>query len=299
MKLTHLDLFSGIGGFALAAQWANFTTIGFSEIDPFCCKVLAKRWPRILNYGDIRNIGRIEGLDLITGGFPCQPFSCAGKKKGRNDDRHLWPEFHKLIRINKPRFVVAENVTGNINMELDNIFDDLENEGYEAGAFIIPASTVGAPHKRNRVWIVAYADRLGRYDRFDHSARVQLEMDWQRDIAAFQTVGFGFIPESWATFDFKKWIGFTPDPASQRQQGTRQPRQYLRTESTSEEKTSHAFDDLVHTVNGWEKNKPPFPGVDDGLPDGLDRNKSLGNAIVPQVIFPILRFLALIGERTQ
>lgn len=160
--MNHLDLFSGIGGFALAAEWCGITTIGFSEIDPYASEVLRKHWPSIKNYGDIRTITRTtipHQVDLITGGFPCQPFSTAGKQRGRDDPRDLWPEMFRVIKEFRPRWVIGENVAGFIKMELDRTLTDLENEGYTVRAFIIPACAVGAPHRRDRVWIVAHAGR--------------------------------------------------------------------------------------------------------------------------------------------
>lgn len=116
--LKHLDLFSGIGGFALAAKWVGgIETIAFSEIDPFCCKVLEKNFPGIKNYGDVRNVTEKEAW-LITGGFPCQPFSIAGKRRGKNDDRYIWPEMFRVIQQTKPDWVICENAFNFVNMEL-------------------------------------------------------------------------------------------------------------------------------------------------------------------------------------
>lgn len=158
--MRHLDLFSGIGGFALAAQWAGFETVGFCEIDEFCRKVLSKHWPETPIHGDIREVdGRdYAGVELITGGYPCQPFSVVGKRKGAADDRHLWPEMRRIIAQAKPRWVVAENVTGHITLGLDSVLTDLESLDYSAGAVVIPAAAVGALHRRERVWVVANAN---------------------------------------------------------------------------------------------------------------------------------------------
>ena len=168
-ELTVLDLFSGIGGFSLGLENAGFSTIAFCEIEPFCQKVLSKHWPKIPVAGDIRklsykngklyNAGRViyEGkIDLICGGFPCQPFSVAGKQKGKDDNRHLWPEMLRVIKEAKPSWVIGENVPGIINLALDQVYIDLEGEDYEVETLIIPACAVGAPHRRDRVWIIAY-----------------------------------------------------------------------------------------------------------------------------------------------
>lgn len=150
-----LDLFSGLGGFSIAARWMGWETIGFSEVDPYCCKVLAKNFPGVKNYGDIRNMdGRTITADLITGGFPCQSFSLAGKRKGTEDDRYLWPQMFRVIAEANPSYIVAENVPGIINVALEHVCLDLESLGYEVAPVVIPACAVGAPHRRDRVWIL-------------------------------------------------------------------------------------------------------------------------------------------------
>jgi DNA (cytosine-5)-methyltransferase 1 len=156
---THLDLFSGIGGFALAAEWNGWRTIGFSEIDPFACKVLKRRWSQTPNYGNIRSIENVKA-DLVTGGFPCQPFSHTGLKKGFGDERYLWPEMLRVIREAQPLWVVGENVPGIIHIALDTVLDDLQENGYTPWVFDIPACAAGAPHLRHRIWIVAYSARV-------------------------------------------------------------------------------------------------------------------------------------------
>ena len=186
---THLDLFSGIGGFALAARWVGIETIQFVEIDKFCQKVLNKNFPGVPIHDDIKTFTYTEtikndernrrildettkggkGSDsaiitgnqyadrpfILTGGSPCQPFSFAGKRKGKEDNRFLWPEMFRVIKEIKPRWVVAENVAGIVRMALDDCLSDLEGEGYATETVIIPACAVNAPHRRDRVWIVA------------------------------------------------------------------------------------------------------------------------------------------------
>lgn len=164
MTMTHASLFSGIGGFDLAAEWAGWTNAFNCEIDPFCRKVLKYHFPDAEQYGDIRTtdftIWR-DRIDVLTGGFPCQPFSLAGKRKGTEDDRYLWPEMLRVIRTVRPRWVVGENVFGIVNwsegMVFDKVCSDLEAAGYEVQPYIIPACGVGAPHRRDRCWFVAHA----------------------------------------------------------------------------------------------------------------------------------------------
>jgi DNA (cytosine-5)-methyltransferase 1 len=159
-KLKLLDLFSGIGGFSLGLEsTGGFETIGFVEKDKFCQKVLKKHWSNINIEEDIRNVkGERYAADIITGGFPCQPFSVAGKRKGKDDDRYLWDETIRVIRECKPKWFVGENVEGIVNIAngtvLQQIQQDLEKEGFEVQCGIIPASGIGAWHQRKRVWII-------------------------------------------------------------------------------------------------------------------------------------------------
>jgi DNA (cytosine-5)-methyltransferase 1 len=166
-KLKVLDLFSGIGGFSLGLHSTGiFDTVKFVEFDKFCQKVLQKNFKDIPIEGDIRDVkGEEFEADVITGGFPCQPFSVAGKQKGTNDNRYLWPEMFRLIKEIKPEFVIGENVQGLINLQdgmvLRQVQDQLEGEGFEVQCFLIPASGIGAWHQRNRVWIIGHSKHNG------------------------------------------------------------------------------------------------------------------------------------------
>lgn len=178
VAMKHLGLFEGIGGFSLAARWAGWKTTGLVEINPFCQQVLKYHFPEAQGFGDIkkftyavfksilRNRGiRDRRVDIITGGFPCQPYSLAGKRKGADDPRHLWPNMLETIRQFKPTWVVGENVRGITNWNGGLVFEqvqtDLEAIGYEVQAFILPACAVDAPHRRDRVWFVAYRSDSG------------------------------------------------------------------------------------------------------------------------------------------
>jgi len=166
-KLKVLDLFSGIGGFALGLDSTGFfETVKFVEMDKYCQKVLRKNFPNIPIEEDIKNVeGKEYEADVVVGGFPCQPFSVAGKQKGTNDNRYLWPEMLRLIKEIKPEFVIGENVQGIINLQngmvLRQVQDELESEGFEVQCFLIPASGIGAWHQRYRVWIVGHSQHNG------------------------------------------------------------------------------------------------------------------------------------------
>jgi site-specific DNA-cytosine methylase len=153
-----LDLCAGIGGFSLAAEWMGWEVAGHVEIEPFCQSILRKHWPSVPLIADIHDCKGDEfgPLDIITAGIPCQPFSVSGKRRGHEDVRHLWPEALRLVGGVRPRWVVVENVGGFVGMALDATCADLEEQGYEVGAALLPACGVEAPHIRNRIWIIAH-----------------------------------------------------------------------------------------------------------------------------------------------
>ncbi len=164
-KMKHGSLFSGIGGFDLAAEWIGWENVFHCEREPFAQKVLQHHFPNSKLYEDIKKFDATNyfgRIDILTGGFPCQPFSAAGKRKGTEDDRHLWPEMLRIIREISPRYVVGENVRGLVNWSGGLVFEqvcaDLEAEGYEVIPFILPACAKDAPHRRDRIWFVAYAN---------------------------------------------------------------------------------------------------------------------------------------------
>ena len=160
-KLKVLDLFSGIGGFSLGLErTGGFETVAFCEIDKFCQKVLKKHWPDVPIHDDVGTLEYDGPVDLICGGYPCQPFSTAGKRQGTEDDRHLWPAMFSLIQKHRPAWVIGENVAGHVSMGLDDVLSDLGGETYECRAFIIPACAVDAPHRRDRLWVLAHCDSL-------------------------------------------------------------------------------------------------------------------------------------------
>ena len=194
-----LDLFSGLGGFSLGLERTGcFKTIAFCDNDKFSKLILDKHWKGVKVYNDVREITKerfiadgIQFPDIITGGFPCQPFSVAGKQKGTSDDRHLWPDMFRIIKAFKPRYVIGENVRGIINIQDGVVFEtvctDLESEGYEVQPFIIPAAGVGAPHRRERVWIVAHSSKFGCGSRSDNWEGRQVSNNEERQLTQDQS----------------------------------------------------------------------------------------------------------------
>ena len=285
-----LDLFSGIGGFSLGLERAGMKTIAFCEIEPFCRKVLNKHWPDVPVFDDIRNMSADdlpEKPDLICGGYPCQPFSVAGKQRGEKDDRHLWPEMYRIIQSCRPTWVIAENVAGHISMGLDQVLFDLEAAGYEAQPFVIPACGLNAPHKRERVWIVGYAehdgssgDALGSlHHKAANSGSPQPETSVESEGTGEPSVHGEVAAELPEDSNGSEAVA---DCRSSRVQAGI-PEQKQRQERKPEKSNYRG-----HRLNGWTGNsiwstEPAVGRVVDGFPGRVDRIKSLGNAVVPQI----------------
>jgi DNA (cytosine-5)-methyltransferase 1 len=366
--MKYLDLFSGIGGFALAASWVwgeELEIVSFVEIDKFCQKVLKKHWPNVRIIDDVREVHGIvtysksinrwnereniangkrgeggsftpesnnddrrnkrtcpsclEPVDLICGGFPCQPFSCAGKRKGKEDDRHLWPEMFRIIQELKPRWVLGENVAGLINLGLTDCISDLEREGYEVQTFIIPACAVQAPHRRDRVWIVANSEskrdrgcssnQCGEYRGFvEQNKRTRSEMG-SKDQGCFskpadchaadtaggrwkQCLSIGEKTRHFGKEDYKVIADTTGVGWRGGDNGNKT--------KLSWEIQTQGFNS---SCNGWEENwfevATRLCRVDDGVSrrmDRVNRLKALGNSIVPQIAYQIFKAIKEIDD---
>jgi DNA (cytosine-5)-methyltransferase 1 len=290
--MRHLDLFSGIGGFSLAAKWVwgeEYENVGFCDNNEFCQAILRKNFINPKIYNDIRNLdgNKIKNLDLLTGGFPCQPFSFAGKRRGNADDRYLWPEMLRVIRETRPRWIVGENVAGIINLALDQVLSDLENEGYTIKAFVIPAAAVEAPHRRDRVWIVGHDDSDARGKRGNRR---------------------GIYKDS----RFQKRILLSPIEKDRRStrgsSGADHPapsRNPADAQSPRQSSWAYGPRKIQFWRGGarydWLEVATSLCGVDDGIPARLDgrkltakqhrieRIKGLGNAIVPQIAAEVMK----------
>lgn len=239
-----LSLFSGIGGIDLACEWAGIETVAFCEREPFCQKVLHKHWPQVPIYDDVCTLTKerldadgIGPIELIHGGYPCQPYSIAGERQGAEDDRALWPEVKRLLQEIRPRWFVGENVAGHITMDLDDVLSDLADIGYTAQSIVIPACAVGALHRRDRLFILAHADKK------------HVERDIQKKVQRESSLQGIFYPGS-----IEEWAGRS---------------------NVYEPKLSRTFN---------------------GFPDQVDRIGALGNAVVPQQIYPVMAAIKQLND---
>ena len=284
-KLTHLSLFSGIGGLDLAAEMAGFRTVGQCEWADYPTKVLEKHWPDVPRWRDIRTLTGesfyektgLRTVDVISGGFPCQPFSVAGKRRGKEDDRYLWPEMLRVISELRPAWVVGENVAGIVNMALDEVYTDLENEGYTVQAFIIPACAVDAPHRRDRCAIIAnrYGAGLQAQGPKQQTARVA---GIREDVAHAESIG---LQREWSGGD---QIGGTRTEKAQPER---------RCDVLSDtDRADHGGRTPEYVTGEWWPAEPDVGRVAHGVPSRVDRLKCLGNAVVPQQFYPIFQAIA-------
>ena len=265
--MRHVDLCSGIGGFALGFEWAGLSKpVMFCDFEPWCQKVLAKNWPSVPVANDVKDLAsdpkrNVPDCDILTAGYPCQPFSLAGQRRGETDDRHIWPHIFKIVACKRPSWVVFENVYGHLSMGLDQVLSDLETEGYTTRPFIVPACGVNAPHKRDRIWIVGYTENIGR--------------DWWAEAAGRE--GQTHQQEQSGSEVWREPSRPSEDVADTDNAG----REEQRWSVTAQKKHK------ASKCRGWWEVEPSVGRVADGIPRRVDRLKGLGNAIVPQIAMNI------------
>ena len=302
--MTHLSLFSGIGGLDLAAEWAGIRTVGQCEWAEYPTKVLEKHWPDVPRWKDIRTLtgesfyertGR-RTVDIISGGFPCQPFSVAGKRRGKEDDRYLWPEMLRVISELRPAWVVGENVAGIVNMALDQVYNDLENEGYSVQAFIIPACAVDAPHRRDRVCIVGWKRSACNLFYSNSESAEYKDIGKSEKEKQEQSRVSGLCTD-------------VSDSESTELQGRRETTRGWRAKSgcSSRRSAQPGLGGVVDGISPWLERGMSTPGCWAPEPEQVprvtrkkknraDRLKCLGNAVVPQQFYPIFQAIAEVGR---
>ena len=297
---SHIGLFEGIGGFSLAAKWMGWETKAWCEWNEFGQKVLRHHFPNAEGFGDITKTDFTKyanTIDILTGGFPCQPYSLAGKRKGKEDERHLWPEMLRAVREIRPTYVVGENVFGLINWNGGLVFNevqsDLEAEGYEVFPFVLPACSKNAPHRRDRVWFVAYASNQRCNNRGDNRQKRCIQGN-ERTTSEDKSEWNGRERRTWA-------IGSNVTNTNSANNKTWSFGEILE-QQNREKANGYSY---VDRTNQWQNfpTQSPICGGNDGIPDKLDgitfpkwRNESIkafGNAIVPQVAFEIFKALEL------
>lgn len=275
--MRSLELFAGIGGIALAEQMAGIEVAGLCEYADYPRAILQKHWPDVPLFKDVTKLDREEltnagispdSIDIVSGGFPCQPFSIAGKRKGTEDDRDLWPEMFRIIKQIWPTWVVGENVANFANMELDRTLSDLEGAGYQARAFVLPACAVNAPHQRLRTFIVAHSNRERQ---LQSQGTDQDQRRWTRNGSEVLADAGG---KRWQTSGHDEFRNIA---------NWQSKRQFSTTSSTPAK---------------WQP-EPSVGRVADGVPNRMDRIKALGNAVVPQQILPIFKAIVQIEEADQ
>jgi len=299
--LRVLDLFSGIGGFSLGLErTGGFETVAFCEIEEYPRRVLAKHWPDVPCYTDVRELTheRLEadglgGIDIIVGGYPCQPFSQAGQRRGQEDDRHLWPEVKRLMATVRPTWGVFENVAGHISLGLDQVLSDLEDEGYTAWPLVIPACAVDAPHRRDRVWIISNQQGDG-WQQGQQDARRGSAGDVSREEQGLGDGG-GSVADARHSGVHERRQSANAGKECQQSRRTRRDG-VSRKQETKEQVLAHAANsgceeqrERVRSPQNrtewrgrWEP-EPPVGRVAHGVPSRVDRLKALGNSVVPQI----------------
>lgn len=307
--MNHLSLFSGIGGLDLAAEWAGFETVGQCEMADYPTKILEKHWPDVSRWRDIRTLTKedfyartgLRTVDIISGGFPCQPFSVAGKQKGREDDRYLWPEMRRVIAELEPRWVVGENVPGILRIAAKDVIEDLESMGYHVLLLDFEAAAVGAFHRRERIAFVANRDDHGQ-----PAAKERGSFDaggggrTQRQEQAGEFEGLCAAREHEAVAD-ANCRGLRNDGNNGRETNRKEHEAANSGDAGGTETLlAYSMRSLCKGKHRWEKSprfedgyrwpaEPNVGRVAHGVPHRVDRIKGLGNAVCPPQFYPIFR----------
>ena len=285
-----LDLFSGIGGFSLGLERAGMKTVQFVENDPYCQKVLAKNFPGIPIHGDIKTFHYGTSVQIVSGGFPCPPYSHAGEQRGKEDDRHLWEEYLRIIQEVRPPWVIGENVSGIINMELDQVLSDLEGENYSHQSLIIPACAVNAPHRRDRVWIIARRNAMGNSEY--NGLSTAKESRSPSSISNNSSQGENKTFQSKGTSG-RSNIKNVAHANKERIQGRKETGNI---ESKGTQRNQFSLRCSQRRIGKNWSIEPELGRVANGIPSRVDRIKSLGNAVVPQIVEIIGRAIMEIEE---
>ena len=336
--LRHVDLCSGIGGFALGFQWANLSKpIMFCDIEPWSRQILSKHWPDVTIATDVKELandpdGLVPDCDILTAGYPCQPFSQAGQRRGSEDDRHIWPYIFSIVQRKRPSWCVFENVYGHVSMGLDQVLSDLEGESYAARPFVVPACAVDAPHRRDRLWIICRNVGNTKHDgsptpKVKGSIGEASKNHTQRQSKTSQSEGAseprdsGSVGESASTTDVADTqslfsnVGREHTEQSKRQvsklgerggkinvadtDSERLQGQWRQHEFVSEREAEHSVGSSGEEVRAREywKSEPSVGRVANGVSKRVDRLKGLGNAIVPQIAMRIGQTIKHIEEQ--
>ena len=306
--MRHVDLCSGIGGFALGFEWAGLSKpVLFCDIEPWSRKILAKHWPDVPIATDVKELandpdGLIPDCDILTAGYPCQPFSLAGERRGSEDDRHIWPYILSIVQSKRPAWTVFENVYGHVSMGLDEVLSDLEGQSYAARPFIVPACAADAPHRRDRVWIIArnVGHSKGEFgDVFENERGVKKPKKIGREKAIkprgssssavvanasrLHSNGSGKHSQQSERQEPKSRNGGSSDDVAHADSNGRERQ---RSERNNERSIGLRRGETKWKADFWLP-EPRVGRVDNGIPRRVDRLRGLGNAIVPQIAMRI------------
>ena len=298
------SLFTGIGGLDLGLERAGWRVAWQSEVDPYCCRVLGARWPEVPNLGDVTTVDfeEVEPVELICGGYPCQPFSVAGPRPGTDDARHLWPHFARALRVLRPRFALLENVPGHLSLGFGDVLADLAALGYDAEWESVPAAAFGAPHLRWRVFVVAYTSSQ-RWDRWpSEQAAWRDATEWDQTAGHIGDGG----PVAYTGSSRRRQDAGSTSAHESSDAGWAEAHHHIAGCDGEGDRARH----VAHTAGsgnraeiygdetvgagperpssriggpGWWDVEPDVGRVADGVPARVDRLRALGNAVVPQV----------------